>query len=56
MKGFLFWGLHMNIRNSFRNAYVNFIKDKKNIIFTVFGVFVPISYELFGFMGVEQNI
>ncbi|MCK4636324.1 MAG: phosphatase PAP2 family protein [Methanomicrobia archaeon] len=46
----------MNIRGGIKKASANFMGDKKNIIFGIFIIFIPVLYELFGFVGTEQNI
>jgi len=46
----------MNAGGSIKKAYLNFISDRKNIIFGGSIFFVPILYELFGSMDIEKNI
>jgi membrane-associated phospholipid phosphatase len=46
----------MDTWSGIKRAYVNFVGDRKNIILGVFTIFIPILYELFGFVGTEQSI
>lgn len=40
----------------YKKVYLNFVGDRKNIILGTFTFFIPVLYELFGFVGTEQSI
>ena len=46
----------MGFKGGIKKAYLNFLSDRKNIIFGLSIFFIPFIYELFGHMGVEKNI
>jgi len=46
----------MDTGSCIKKAYANFVGDRKNIILGIFVIFIPILYELFGFVGTEQSI
>ncbi len=46
----------MGFKGGIKKAYLNFVGDRKNMILGTFTFFIPVLYELFGFVGTEQSI